>query len=60
MSEPARSEEADRYKRTATAALTLLDWCIDYFASNRQGKIAKRLARSRDHVHARLRDATED
>ena len=53
MSE-ARSRDADRYKQAATDALTLLDWCIEYFASNGHRRIARQLARSRNHVHERL------
>jgi hypothetical protein len=29
MSEQARSHDADRYKKAAADALTLLDWCIE-------------------------------
>lgn len=54
MSKRARSHDADRYKEAATDALTLLDWCIEYFASNGHGRIARRLARGRNHVHERL------
>lgn len=54
MSGRARSHDADRYKKAATDALTLLDWCIEYFASNGRGRIARQLARGRNHVHERL------
>ena len=53
MSE-ARSREEDRNKKAANDALTLLDWCIEYFANNGRGRIARRLARSRNHIHERL------
>jgi hypothetical protein len=49
------SHEADHYKKAATDALTLLDWCIEYFADNRQGKIAQQLARNRSHIRERLK-----
>lgn len=51
------SHEAERYKKAATDALTLLDWCIEYFADNRQGKIAQQLARNRSHIRERLKGA---
>ena len=49
-----RSHEADRYKKAATDALTLIDWCIEYFANNGHRGVAKQLARGRDSVQARL------
>jgi hypothetical protein len=49
------SHEADRYRKAATDALRLLDWCIEYFADNRQGKVAQRLARNRSHIRKRLK-----
>ena len=51
-----RSRDADRQKKAASDALRLLDWCIEYFADNRQGGIADHLARNRDHIRARLKD----
>ena len=50
------SSEADRYKRAALNALTLLDWCIEYFASNHQGHVAAQLALSRKRIAGLLRD----
>jgi len=50
------SREADRQKKAASDALRLLDWCIEYFADNRQAGIASQLARNRDHIRARLKD----
>jgi hypothetical protein len=55
MNARSRSHEADRYEKAATAALTLLDWCIEYFADNGQGRIARRLARGRNDVVERLK-----
>jgi hypothetical protein len=52
----ARSPEAERYKKAAADALTLLDWCIEYLADNRQGQLASRLARNRAHIRERLKD----
>lgn len=54
MSRQRRSGEAARYKKAATDALTLLDWCIEYFADGRHGRIAGQLARNRNHIRARL------
>ncbi len=50
------SREAERYKKAATDALTLVDWCIEYLKDNHQGRIAGRLERNRKHISARLRD----
>ena len=49
-----RSREAERYKKAGTDALTLLDWCIEYFADNKQGRLAEKLARNRNNIHERL------
>ena len=54
MNKSARSREADRYKKAATDAFTLLDWCIEYLASNGYRRVARRLARGRNAAHARL------
>ena len=54
MSDRARSRDADRYKKAATDALTLLDWCIEYLADNGHRSVAKRLVRGRNGVHALL------
>ena len=59
MSQPhsgSRSREADRYKKAAKDALTLLDWCIEYLANNGEERIAKQLARNRNHIRGRLED----
>lgn len=56
----AASREADRYKKAATDALTLLDWCIEYFADNRQGKVAQQLARNRSHIRELLKGGSSD
>lgn len=49
-----RSREADRYRKAATDALTLVDWCIEYLANNGEPHIARQLARNRNHVRGRL------
>jgi hypothetical protein len=45
---------AERYKKAATDALTLLDWCIEYLADNGHRRVAKQLVPGRNGVHARL------
>ena len=54
MPRPKSPENADRYKQAATAALTLLDWCIEYLADNGQKRVARQLARGRNDVRRRL------
>jgi hypothetical protein len=49
-----RGSEADRYKKAATDALALVDWCIEYLADNHRGDIARQLARNRRLIGARL------
>lgn len=55
-----RSGEADRYRRAATDALKVLDWCIWYFHYEGQGEIASRLERNRAHIRGRLEGASEE
>jgi hypothetical protein len=50
------SSEADRHKRAALNALSLLDWCIEYLASHHQGRVAAQLALSRKRIAGLLRD----
>ena len=54
MSGHSRSREADRHRKAATDALTLLDWCIEYLANNGHSRVAKQLVPGRNGVHARL------
>ena len=54
MSERGRSRDAVRYKKAAADALTLLDWCIEYLASNGHRSVAKQLVPGRNGVHAQL------
>jgi hypothetical protein len=54
MNDPARSRDADRYKKAATDALTLLDCCIEYLADNGHRSVAKKLVRGRNGVHGLL------
>jgi hypothetical protein len=54
MSVRDRSRDADRHKKAATDALTLLDWCIEYLANNGHRAVAKQLVPGRNGVHARL------
>jgi hypothetical protein len=46
--------EVERYKKAASDALRLLDWCIGHLTHNQQAKLARRLARNRDSIRARL------
>jgi hypothetical protein len=55
-SKSARSREADRYKKVATNALKMLDWCIWYFGHEGQSEIAKRLEQNSAHIRERLID----
>jgi hypothetical protein len=48
------AREADRYKKATVDALKLLDWCIEYLADNRQGKLADQLSRNRAYIRERL------
>jgi hypothetical protein len=48
------SGEADRYRKAATDTLKLLDWCVQYLAENRQGAVARQVARNRDHIRERI------
>lgn len=51
-----RSTETERYERAATDALTLLDWCIRFFADNGEGQIAAQLAQNRRHIGERMKN----
>jgi hypothetical protein len=55
-----RSREADRYKKAATDALTLIDWCIEYLANNGHRSVAKQLARGRNSVQAKLKGGSRN
>jgi hypothetical protein len=55
-----RSGEADRYRRAATDALKVLDWCIWYFRYEGQGEIATKLERNRAHIRQRLESTSSD
>lgn len=50
------SPHAKPIKKAATDALSLLDWCIEYLANNREGRLASQLARNRRHIRDRLKD----
>jgi hypothetical protein len=52
----AGGSNADRYRRAASDALKMLDWCIWYFRYENQAGIATRLERNRDHIRERLTD----
>jgi hypothetical protein len=44
------------YKRAATEALEMLDWCIGYLVGVRKEGIAARLAENRSYIRKRLMD----
>ena len=50
-----RSDGPD-YKRAATEALEMLDWCIGYLVGTHKEKIASQLARNRRFIRERLMD----
>lgn len=52
--------EAERYKRAATDALKLLDWCIWYFRYENHGEIATRLEQNRAYIRERLTGEPEE
>jgi hypothetical protein len=60
VSERPRSRDAARYKKAATDALTLLDWCIEYLTSNGHRRVAKQLAHGRNGVHALLQGGSRN
>jgi hypothetical protein len=55
-----RSREAERYRRAATDALKLLDWCIWYFRYENHGEIATRLEQNRAYIRERLTGEPEE
>ena len=55
----AATGEPDRYKRAASDALKMLDWCIWYFRYENKEEIAERLERNRDHIRERLSGETQ-
>lgn len=46
-------EEVERYRRAAEASLQQLDWCIDYFSSNKNRRIAQALSANRANIRRR-------
>ena len=54
------SGEADRYRRAATEALEMLDWCIGYLVGTRKEKIAAQLAKNRAHLRKQLMHEPEE
>ena len=54
------SSEVDRYRRAATEALEMLDWCIGYLVGTHKEKIASQLAQNRAHIRRRLMHEPEE
>ncbi len=44
------------YRRAAEVAVEQLDWCIAYLRRIRRDKVARQLARNRDHIVRTMRD----
>jgi hypothetical protein len=42
--------EVERYRSAAEDALQQLDWCIGYFAGNKNGRVAQALSANRAHI----------
>ena len=55
-----RSDEAERYRRAAHAALDQLDWCVEYLRRLRKTTLSKQLAKNRAAIAARLPPRDED
>ena len=56
----ARSDEAERYRRAAHAAIDQLDWCIEFLRRLRKTAISKQLAENRSAIAARLPPREDD
>jgi hypothetical protein len=56
----ARSNEAERYRTAAHAALGQLDWCIEYLRRLRKTTISNQLAKNRSAIAARLPPGEDD
>jgi hypothetical protein len=46
-------EEVERYRAAAEATLEQLDWCIDYFARNKDRRVARALSTNRAAIRRR-------
>ena len=55
-----QSSEVDRYRRAATEALEMLDWCIGYLVGTHKDKIASQLAQNRSYIRKRLMHEPEE
>ena len=53
----AESDHAKRYREAGEMLLEQLDWCVEYLNRIRKYDIAKSVARNRDEIRRRLRDA---
>jgi hypothetical protein len=52
--------DVDRYRRAATDALKLLDWCIFYFRQEGHSAIATRLEENRAYIRRKLTGQPEE
>ena len=48
------SGQSERYRRAATDALEMLDWCIGYLVGTHKDRIASQLARNRSYIRQQL------
>jgi hypothetical protein len=55
-----QTRDADRYRKAATDALKVLDWCIWYFKYENQGEIATRLEQNRSYIRKQLTGEPEE
>lgn len=53
------SDESERYRKAAHAALKELDWCIDYLHGIHQKKIAAQLGKNRESIKRRMHEPTD-
>jgi hypothetical protein len=53
-------DDAERYRKAATDALKMLDWCIFYFRHEGQSEIAAGLERNRAYIRERLTGEPEE
>jgi hypothetical protein len=52
--------DTERYRKAATDALKMLDWCIFYFRHEGQSEIATRLEQNRSYIRRKLTGEPEE
>jgi hypothetical protein len=53
-------EEVERYRSAAEDALQQLDWCIGYFAGNKNGRVAQVLSTNRARIRRQYLKRAEE